>query len=226
MRSQKYLKLKQQVENKKSYSLDEAIELVKKTSGAKFDATIELHLRLGIDPKKGEEQIRGTIVLPNSFGKSKIVAAFVDTNNEETAKSAGADMVGGEEMIDEIAKTQKINFDVAVATPSMMPKLAKIAKILGPKGLMPNPKTETVSPNIKKIIEELKKGKLAFKNDETANIHIAVGKVSFDKEKILANLQAIIDVIKKSKPSSSKGTYIKNATLTSTMGPGIKISVV
>lgn len=226
MRSQKYLKSKTQIESKKAYSLDEAVELVKKTSAAKFDATIELHIRLGIDPKKGEEQIRGTIVLPNSFGKSKIVAAFVESGKEDEAKAAGADMAGGEEMIDELAKTQKINFDVAVATPSMMPKLAKVAKILGPKGLMPNPKTETVGPNIKKIIEELKKGKLAFKNDDGGNIHIAVGKISFDKEKILANLQAVIEVIKKSKPATSKGTYIKNAVVTSTMGPAVKIQVI
>jgi large subunit ribosomal protein L1 len=226
MRSQKYLKSKKQIDSKKAYSVDEAIELVKKTSGAKFDATIELHLRLGIDPKKGEEQIRGTIVLPNSFGKSKTVAAFVDAGKEAEAKSAGADLVGSEELIDEIAKTQKINFDVAVATPSMMPKLAKIAKILGPKGLMPNPKTETVGPNIKKIVEELKKGKLAFKNDDGGNIHVAVGKISFEKEKTLANLQAVLDVIKKSKPATSKGTYIKTAVLTSTMSPAVKIQVV
>ncbi|KKR48639.1 MAG: 50S ribosomal protein L1 [Candidatus Magasanikbacteria bacterium GW2011_GWC2_40_17] len=226
MRSKKYLKLKSQVERKKAYSLEEAIELVKKTSGTKFDATLEVHLRLGIDPKKGEEQIRGTIVLPNSFGKSKIVAAFVEAGKEDEAKAAGADLVGAEEMIEEIAKTQKINFDVAVATPSMMPKLAKVAKILGPKGLMPNPKTETVGPNIKKIIEELKKGKLAFKNDDGGNIHVAVGKVSFPTDKILANLQAVLDVIKKIKPASSKGTYIKNSILTSTMGPAVKIQVV
>jgi len=226
MRSKKYLKSKAQIENKKTYSLEEGIDLVKKSSATKFDSTIELHLRLGVDPKKGEEQIRGTIVLPNTFGKSKIVAAFVDSTKEDEAKTAGADIIGAEELIDEIAKTQKINFDVAVATPNMMPKLAKIAKILGPKGLMPNPKTETVGPNIKKIIEELKKGKLAFKNDDGGNVHIAVGKVSFETAKTLANLQTVIEIIKKIKPPTSKGTYIKNATLTSTMGPAVKIQVI
>ncbi|MEK9158706.1 MAG: 50S ribosomal protein L1, partial [Patescibacteria group bacterium] len=149
MHGKRYNKSKAEIDPKKTYSLAEAVELVKKTANVKFDATVELHFKLGIDPKKGEEQVRGTLVLPNAFGKSKKIIAFVDSNQEKEAKDAGADIVGGEELIAEIAKSGKINFEVAVATPSMMPKLAKVARILGPKGLMPNPKTETVSANIK-----------------------------------------------------------------------------
>jgi len=223
MRSKRYQKIKSSYDIKKTYSLDEAIKIVKKTAGVKFDATVELHLKLGINPKKGEEQVRSTLVLPYSFGKAKKIIAFVETGKEDEAKLAGADIVGGEELIGEIAKTGKIDFEVAIATPTMMPRLAKIAKILGPKGLMPNPKTETVSPNIKKMIEELKKGKLAFKNDDGGNIHIAIGKISFETEKIKANLETVLDAIKKIKPASSKGIYLKTIVLTSTMGPAIKI---
>lgn len=225
MPSKRFQKIKSSVDTKKNYSIDEAIDLVKNTSKVKFDATIEMHFNLGIDPKKGEEQVRSTMVLPHTFGKAKLVAAFVESNKEDEAKNAGADLVGGEELIAEIAKTGKINFDVAVATPSMMPKLAKVAKILGPKGLMPNPKTDTVGTHIGKIVEELKKGKLAFKNDDTGNVHIPVGKVSFEKEKLVANIQAVLDVIKKVKPASSKGTFIKKAVLSSTMGPGFKVQI-
>lgn len=225
MRSKKYQSLKSKVDSKKRYSLAEAVDLVKAVAKTKFDATIELHLNLGIDPKKGEEQVRSTIVLPHSFGQSKKVAAFVESGKEDEARSAGADLVGGEELIAEIAKTSKIDFEVAVATPVMMPKLAKIAKILGPKGLMPNPKTETVGPHIKKMVEELKKGKLAFKNDDGGNVHLAVGKASFSKEKLLENLTMALETIKKAKPISSKGTYFQNVVLTSTMGPAIKLQV-
>ncbi len=226
MRSKRYLKSKSAIDSKKKYSLEEAADLVKQTSGVKFDATVEFHLHLGIDPKKGEEQTRGTLVLPHFFGQSKKVAAFVETaKEEEEAKTAGADMVGGEDLIAEIAKTNKIDFEVAVATPAMMPKLAKIAKILGPKGLMPNPKTETVGANIKKMVEELKKGKMSFKNDDGGNLHLAVGKVSFAKEKLLENIQTVLEAVRKSKPSSSKGVYLQNVVLTSTMGPGVKVEV-
>ncbi|HBV58267.1 MAG TPA: 50S ribosomal protein L1 [Candidatus Magasanikbacteria bacterium] len=225
MRSKRYLKFKSVADTKKKYSLAEAVEAVKKTAGVKFDATVEMHVCLGIDPKKGEEQVRGTIVLPHAFGKSKIVAAFVPSGKEDEAKAAGADLVGGEELIEEIAKSNKINFDVAVALPAMMPKLAKIAKILGPKGLMPNPKTETVGPDIKKLVGELKKGKMSFKNDDTGNIHLAVGKISFDSAKLTENAQAALDAIIKGKPISSKGTYLKTVVLTSTMGPAIKLAV-
>lgn len=223
MRSQRYIKVKKHVDSKKIYTLAEAIEVLKKTSGVKFDATVEMHFHLGIDPKKGEEQIRGTMVLPHSFGKGKVIAAFVEPNKEEEAKNAGAQLVGGEELIDEIAKSGKINFEVAIATPSMMSKLAKIARILGPKGLMPNPKTETVTTDLKKTIGELSKGKVSFKNDDGGNLHLAVGKVSFDSQKLMENAHVVIDMVKKTKPASSKGTYIKTLVLASTMGPAIKI---
>lgn len=225
MRSKRYLKLKSAVDNKKAYSPEEAVELVKKTAGAKFDATVELHLRLGIDSKKTEEQVRGTLVLPYSFGKGKKIAAFVEAGKEEEARAAGAELVGGEELVAEIAKTGKIDFEVAVATPAMMPKLAKVARILGPKGLMPNPKTETVGADIKKIVGELKKGKIAFKNDDGGNVHLAVGKVSFDKDKLLANLKIALETVKKHKPPSAKGIYLRNVVLVSTMGPAIKLAV-
>lgn len=212
------------VDKQKVYGWDEAVKLVKETSGVKFDASVEVHANLGIDPKKGEQQIRATATLPHGTGKSKKVAAFVSAEKEKEAKDAGADFVYGEEEIKKIKDTGKIEFDVAVTTPDMMPKLAAIAKVLGPKGLMPNPKTETVSPQIKKMVEELKKGKMTFKNDDTSNIHLSIGKISFSEAQIKENLTAIIDVIKKSKPATAKGTYIKNLILCSSMGPAIRIS--
>lgn len=225
MRGKKYKEAKKSVDPKKIYSPDEALELIKKISKEKFDAGIEIHLKLGIDPKKGEQLVRGTVILPHSIGKTKRVAAFVEPAQEKEAKEAGADIVGGEELIKEIKTTSKINFDVAVAVPAMMPKLAQIAKILGPKGLMPNPKNETVTPNIKKAIEELKKGKINFKNDDGGNIHQLIGRVSFDKQKILDNLNAFVESVRRAKPTAAKGIYIQNAILCSTMGPGIKISL-
>lgn len=206
------------------YSLDDAIKLAKETSNVKFDASLEVHARLGIDPKKGEQQIRSTVVLPHGTGKTKKLAAFVSPEREKEAKDAGADLIYGEEEIKKIKDTEKIDFEVAVTTPDMMPKLASIAKVLGPKGLMPNPKTDTVSPNLKKIIEELKKGKITFKNDDTGNIHFSIGKVSFSESQLKENLLACLDALKKSKPNSSKGTFIKNLVLKTTMGPAIKIS--
>lgn len=225
MRSKRYLKLKSAVDGKKAYAPEEAVELAQKTAGVKFDATLELHCRLGVNPKKGEEQVRGLLVFPHSFGKAKKVAAFVEAGKEDEAKEAGADLAGGEDLIAEIIKTGKIDFEVAVATPAMMPKLAKAAKILGPRGLMPNPKNETVGPNIKAMIIGLKKGRVAFKNDDAGNVHLAIGKVSFTKEKLLENLKAALEAIKKAKPSSSKGAYLQTVVLTSTMGPAIKLAV-
>jgi len=225
MSSKRLQEVKKLVDPKKVYSREEAIELAKKSSTVKFDASVEVHLKLGIDPSQGDQQIRSTIIFPHSVGISKKVAAFVAPDKADEAKTAGADIVGGDELIEEIKKTGKINFDVAVATPDMMPKLAKVAKILGPKGLMPNPKTETVGPNVKKMVEELKKGKLTFKNDDTANVHQIIGKVSLGSKELLENLEAFIDAIQKAKPSSAKGTYIRSAYLSTSMGPGIKFEV-
>ena len=225
MRGKKYQEAKKLIDPKKSYSPDEALELIKKTSKEKFDAGIEVHIKLGTDPKRGEQQVRGMVVLPHSIGKTKKIAAFVEPSLEKDAKEAGADIIGGEELIKEIKSTGKINFEVAVATPAMMPKLAQIAKILGPKGLMPNPKNETVTPNIKKAIEELKKGKITFKNDDGGNIHQLLGKVSFDKQKLLENFNVFIEAVRKVKPPAAKGVYIQNVTLCSTMGPAIKVNL-
>jgi len=224
-RSKRYKELKASYDSKKSYSPDEAIGLVQKTSTTKFDAAIEVHLRLGIDPKKGDQMVRGTVALPHGTGKTKKVAAFVSSpEKEKEAKEAGADLVGGEELIAQIAQTSKIEFDIAVATPDMMPKLAKVAKILGPKGLMPSPKNETVTANIKKAVEELRRGRVAFKNDDTGNLHQIIGKASFPKEKLLENFSAFMEAVRRAKPGSSKGTYLRSVTLTSTMGPGIKVA--
>lgn len=225
MTSKRFTAVKSAIDKNQSYGIEEAVALVKKNATAKFDETVELHLSLGIDPKQGDQQIRATVVLPHGTGKTKKVIAFVDANNEAAAKAAGADIIGTEETIEEIAKTGKIDFDVAVAVPSMMPKLAKAAKVLGPRGLMPNPKTDTVGPNIAKIIEEQKGGKVAFKNDNTSNLHMIVGKASFDADKLTANVNTALDAIRKAKPQSSKGIFMRSVTLTSTMGPAVKLNV-
>lgn len=225
MRSKRYTELAKKIDPTKAYSFEEAVKLVKETSTTKFDASIEVHVRLGIDPKKGDQMVRGTIVLPHGIGKSKKILAIADGDKAKEAKDAGADVVGGQEIIDEIRSSGKCDFDVVITTPDMMRFLAPIAKILGPRGLMPSPKNETITPNLKKAIEELKKGKITFKNDDTANIHQVIGKASFDEKKLLENLTAFIDALKKAKPESSKGTFIKNITLTSTMGPGIKLAI-
>jgi large subunit ribosomal protein L1 len=212
------------VDQSKVYSWDDAIKLAKETSGVKFDASIEVHAHLGIDPKKGEQQVRASATLPHGTGKTKKVAAFVSAEKEKEAKEAGADFVYGEEDIKRIKDTGKIEFDVAVTTPDMMAKLAAVAKVLGPKGLMPNPKTETVSPNIKKMVEELKKGKITFKNDDTSNIHQSIGKVSFSETQLKENLAAFLEVLKRAKPATAKGTYIQTLVLCSIMGPAIRIA--
>ncbi len=219
----RYTQLAQMVDKKKAYSAEEALELVKKTSTIKFDSSVEVHLNLGIDVKKGDQQVRATFVFPHSIGKSKKVVAFVPADREKEAKDAGAEIVGGEELINEIAKNGKIDCDITVATPDMMPKLAKLAKILGPAGLMPNPKTDTVGANVKKMVEEIKKGKVSLKNDTTANIHQAIGKSSMDTKALVENLNTLVDAIRKAKPASSKGVFLKSITVTSTMGPGVKV---
>lgn len=224
-RSKRYKELKASFDAKTAYAPAEAIELVRKTATTKFDSTVEVHVRLGIDPKKGDQQVRGTVALPHGTGKTKKVAAFVSAEKEKDAKEAGADIVGAEELISQIATTGKIEFDIAVATPDMMPKLAKIAKILGPKGLMPSPKNDTVSPNIKKAVEELKRGKVAYRNDDTANVHLVIGKASFAKEKLVDNFTAFMDALRRVKPASAKGTYLLSVTLTSTMGPAVKVQI-
>ena len=209
----------------KTYAINEALDLVKQSNKAKFDASVEVHFRLGIDPKKGEQQVRGAVSLPHGTGKTVKIAAFVTPQNEKAAKEAGADYVGGEELIAEIKKTEKTDFAVAVAEPEMMKSLAQIAKILGTRGLMPSPKNETVTPNPAKAIGELKKGKVSFKNDDTGNVHTVIGKVSFDNAKLADNFNTLLETIRKVKPSSSKGIFIKNVSLSSSMGPGVKVAI-
>ena len=214
------------VNKTKTYSVDEAIALVKQTSTVKFAASVEVHAKLGIDPSKSDQQIRTTVSLPHGTGKSKKIAAFVGANNEKAAQEAGADFIYGEEEIKKIKDgLLKIEFDIAVSTPEMMPKMAVAAKVLGPKGLMPNPKTETVGPDIKKMVTELKKGKAAFKNDDGANIHQIIGNVGFTDVQLKENFTAFLDAVKRVKPNSTKGSYIKSLYLTSAMGPSVKVEI-
>lgn len=210
-------------ERNKTYAIADALEIVKKISKTKFDASIEVHLRLGINPKKGDQQVRGAVSLPNGTGKTVKVAAFVSPANEKAVKAAGADYVGGDDLIAEIKKSEKTDFQVAVAEPSMMKNLAVIAKILGTRGLMPSPKNDTVTPNPAKAVEELKKGKISFKNDDTGNLHAVIGKVSFDTNKLTENFQAFVEIVKKSKPAGAKGTYLKNIAVCASMSPAVKV---
>jgi len=222
-RSKRYQEAAAKVDPKNIYSVDEAVALAKGTSNTKFDASVEVHVRLGINPKKSDQQVRGTVSLPHGTGKTKKVAAFVSEDKKKDAKAAGADHIYDEEAIAELAKSGKIDFDVAVATPDMMPKLAKAAKVLGPRGLMPNPKSGTVGPDVTKMIESLKKGMVAFRNDGGAIIHSSIGKSSFSEEQLKENYESFMDAVRKAKPSTSKGAYLKNVTMTTTMGPGIKV---
>ncbi len=216
---------KETFDKNKTYSIAEAIALCKELNKAKFDASVEAHFRLGIDPKKGDQQVRSAVSLPNGTGKTVKIAAFVSPEKEKAVKEAGADIVGGENLIEEIRKTEKTDFEIAIAEIDMMKNLAKIAKILGTRGLMPSPKNETVTNNPVKAVEELKKGKISFKNDDTGNVHAIIGKISFEEKKLEENLNTLIDAIRKSKPASSKGVFIKNLSINSTMGQGIKISL-
>ncbi|MDO8489806.1 MAG: 50S ribosomal protein L1 [bacterium] len=210
---------------KKAYSPEEAIALVLKASSEKFDASIEVHVNTGINPKKGDQIVRGSVVLPHGVGKTKRIAVFAEGEKADEARAAGADIVGGAELIAEIKTTGKADFDVAIATPDMMKTIAGVAKILGPKGLMPAPKNETVTNNLKAAIEQVKKGKVNFKNDDSSNVHQSIGKRSFEHAKLLENYIVLMDVLKKSRPSATKGAFIKSITITSTMGPGIKVQV-
>ena len=203
----------------------QVIETIKKNAKAKFDETLEVHIKLGIDPQKGEQQVRGSLVLPHGTGKKKRIAVFTEEKVEE-AKKAGVEIVGGKELIEKIQKTKKCDFDIAIAEPQMMKDLSKIAKILGPKGLMPSPKNETVTSNIIEAIKDLSKGKISFRNDKTGNIHQAIGKISWSVEMLLENFEIFIKTVKKAKPAKSKGTYLQKIVLCSTMGRGEKVDEV
>lgn len=211
------------VDANKTYSLEEAIELAKKTATTKFVGSIEVHVRTGIDAKKTDQAIRGSVTLPHGTGKTKRIAAFVTEAKEKEAKEAGAALVGGEDLVKQIKETEKTDFDVAIAEPAMMPKLAQIAKILGTRGLMPNPKTGTVSENIANMVKEIAGGRVSFKNDDSANIHQIIGKSDFDTAKLVENAEAFMDAVNSAKTSTVKGQYITSVSLNVTMGPGIKV---
>jgi len=213
------------LEPNRLYKIEEAIKLAKESSKVKFDASLELHANLGIDTKKSDQLVRGSVALPHGTGQSIRIAAFVPEALVKVAKEAGAEVVGGDDLIEEIKKTSKCDFDIAVTVPEMMKNLATIARILGQKGLMPNPKTGTIGPDIKKMISELKTGKVSFKNDSYGNVHLTIGKTSFSEENLLNNFLAVFDAIKKSKPSGVKGTFIKSMTINTTMGPAIKLAL-
>jgi large subunit ribosomal protein L1 len=224
-RSKRYQEVVQKVEKNKVYSVAEAIKLVKETATTSFDGSVEIHMNLGIDPKKGDQQIRASITLPHGTGKTKRIAAIVGPDKEKEAKEAGADVVGGQEFIDALKTTGKIDFDVAVTTPDMMPKLAIVAKVLGPRGLMPSPKNDTITTNLAKTISEIKKGKISFKNDDSGIVHQIIGKTSFSEAQLVENLNAFVESVRKAKPTTAKGTYIKAIAISSSMGPGIKVSL-
>jgi len=221
-KGKKYLEAVKLVERTKAYPVAEAIELVKKTSTTKFDASVEVAFRLGVDPKKADQQIRGAVVLPHGTGKTQRVLVFAKGDKLKEAEAAGADYVGD---ADYIAKIQKgwFDFDVIVATPDMMGEVGKLGRVLGPKGLMPNPKTGTVTFDVTKAVNEIKAGKVEYRVDKAGNIHVPIGKVSFDDAKLVDNFTTIFETMQKVKPAAAKGTYMKNVSVTSTMGPGVKV---
>ncbi|MBI4836182.1 MAG: 50S ribosomal protein L1 [Candidatus Abawacabacteria bacterium] len=223
-RSKKYRAASEKIDRTKKYELEEACALLVDSSTTKFDSTVEVHFNLNIDPKYADQQVRSTVSLPNGSGKSKIIAAFVGEDEVEKAKKAGADFAGGDDLIEKVAKDNWTDFDVAIATPEAMRKMAKLGKILGTKGLMPNPKAGTVTTDIVATITEVKKGRVEFRNDPQGNLHVIGGKVSFGKDKLFENVKAIIDAVKAVRPTGVKATYINSVTLTTTMGPGIKVS--
>ena len=208
----------------KQYDAGEAMGLVIETAKAKFDETVELHVRLGVDPRQADQQVRGVLVLPNGTGKTKRVLVIAKGERADAAKAAGADYVGAEEMVQKIQSENWFDFDVVITTPDMMGVVGRIGKVLGPKGLMPNPKSGTVTMDVAKAISEVKAGKVEYRLDKNAIIHCPIGKKSFGKEKLLENFTALMDAIVKAKPAASKGQYIKSVAVTSTMGPGIKIN--
>ena len=222
-KGKKYLEAAKLVDKSKLYTKEEAIKLVKETSVANFDASVELAMRLNLDTKKADQQLRGALVLPNGTGKTKKVLVIAKGEAAQKAKDAGADYVGDMDMINKIQNENWFDFDVIVATPDMMASLGRIGRILGPKGLMPNPKTGTVTMNTEKAVEDIKKGMITYKTDSYGNVHSIIGKVSFDDAKLLENLVYVVNTIVKAKPQTVKGNYIENISISSTMGPGIKL---
>jgi len=207
------------------YPLEEAIPLLQKIKYAKFDETVEVHMRLGVDPKHADQMVRGTVVMPNGLGKSKKVLVIAGADRQKEAADAGADIVGGEEIVTRIQSESWTDFDAVIATPDMMRSVGKLGKVLGPRGLMPNPKTGTVTTEVAKAIKEIKAGKVEFRVDKTGIIHSPVGKISFAKDKLIENASSLIQAVLKAKPAAAKGKYVKTATVCSTMGPGVALDV-
>ncbi|MFV0380689.1 MAG: 50S ribosomal protein L1 [Breznakia sp.] len=220
----KYVEAAKLVDKEASYSIEEAVALLKKTSFAKFDESVELSMRLNVDSRHADQQIRGAMVLPNGSGRTQKVCVIAQGPQEQEAKDAGADFVGGKELLEDIKKGW-LDFDVIVATPNMMGELGKLGKILGPKGLMPNPKTGTVTMDVQKAVEDIKKGKVEYRVDKDGNINVLIGKVSFDEKKLVENFSALYEVVLKARPAAVKGQYFLNVSVSSTMGPGIKVAV-
>jgi large subunit ribosomal protein L1 len=223
-RGKKYLESLKLVDRDKLYDIDEALSLVKQTSKAKFDETIEVSIRLGVDPRHADQQVRGAVVLPHGTGKNVKVLVFAKGEKAREAEEAGADFVGAEDMVAKIQNENWFGFDVCVATPDMMGVVGRLGRILGPKGLMPNPKSGTVTMEVAKAVKDIKAGKVEYRVDKTAIIHVPVGKASFDIEKLSDNLRTLLDAVIKAKPAAAKGTYLRSVVISSTMGPGIKIN--
>ena len=220
----KYLEAAKKIEEGRDYDPKMAVSLVKQTAYAKFDATVEVHIRLGVDPRHADQQVRDVVVLPHGLGKTVRILAFVQGEGVALAREAGADYIADDELIGKI-QAGWTDFDVAIATPDMMGKVGRLGRILGPRGLMPSPKAGTVVPNedLPRVINEAKAGRVEFRVDKTSNLHVPIGKVSFDEKRIFENLSALMDAVKKARPSAAKGVYIKHVTLTSTMGPAVKV---
>lgn len=222
-RGKKYQEALKLIDQEKNYTLLEAVELVKKVAPAKFDETVELAVRLGVDPKKADQQVRGAVVLPHGTGKTKRVLVFAKGEKAKEAEQAGADYVGDEDLINKVSQGW-FDFDVVVATPDMMGQVGKLGRILGPRGLMPNPKTGTVTFDVAKAIEEIKAGKIEYRVDKAGIIHVPVGKVSFESDKLVENVKTVVEALIKAKPAAAKGTYLRSVALSSTMGPGIRVA--
>jgi large subunit ribosomal protein L1 len=223
MAGKKYSAAAAQIDRDRVYSVEEAVDLAKKIAYAKFDETVEVDMTLGVDPRKADQMVRGTVVLPHGLGKSKRVVVIASADKMNEARDAGADEIGGDDIVERI-KGGWLDFDALIATPDMMKSVGQLGKILGPRGLMPNPKTGTVTFDVGRAVRETKAGKVEFRVDKTGVIHAPVGKVSFDKERLVENAKTLIDAVVRAKPSAAKGKYVKNATLSSTMGPGIKLN--
>jgi large subunit ribosomal protein L1 len=223
MPGKKYAEAMQKVDRNKQYTVEEAVGLVKELATHKFDESVDVAIRLGVDPRKADQMVRGTVSLPHGTGKTVRVAVFAAGPAAEEAREAGADIIGAKDLADRIEKENFLDFDAAVATPDLMPVVGKLGKVLGPRGLMPNPKTGTVTTDVGRAVREIKAGKVEYRVDKQANVHIPIGKASFEPRALVENLNTVLDEVRRAKPSSSKGRYIKGVSVSSTMGPGVKV---